>query len=125
MTEHWEETPNFSEATLITLTGGSPDATDINFTLEAGGTISGKVVDQLTNQPLENISVQLFDPTRRRCLEPYWSCTDPEGTYRFPVVPFDVQFSPVAGGGLTSAEVRLRIWRSFGRNIPPADSRTL
>ena len=98
VTEHWEETPNFSEATLITLTGVSPDATDINFTLEVGGSISGEVVDQVTNQPLENISVQLFDPRGEGGLEPFWACTDNQGRYRFPVVPFDVQFSPVAGG---------------------------
>ena len=41
--EYWQESPSFDTATAIVLTTGTPDVTGKNFTLDQGGTISGKV----------------------------------------------------------------------------------
>ena len=43
--EWWQDTPNFDDATPITLLLGSRDATGVDFTLDLGGTISGYVYE--------------------------------------------------------------------------------
>ena len=55
--EFWQETPDWGSATPITLNGGNPDLGDIDFTLEEGGTVSGRVTDQATGQGILNMGV--------------------------------------------------------------------
>ena len=52
--EWWQDTPDFNEATPITLTLGNRDATDVDFTLDLGGTISGAIFEADGTTPVTN-----------------------------------------------------------------------
>ena len=91
--EFWEETPNWDDATQLTLTTGTPDIPDIDFTLEVGGTVSGVVYDQETGMPVPHIRVQAWKEA--------WyqeTCADEYGAYTFSNLPLDDPFRVLAGG---------------------------
>ena len=92
--EFWHETPNSNAATLITLTSGSSDATGIDFTLDVGGTVSGRVIDQVTGAPIENmvagVSLDGFG---------IGTCTDANGEFIVTGLPLDTPIRVNASGG--------------------------
>lgn len=88
---HWEQTVFYENATLETLTEGSPNLTGIDFTVELGGTVSGRVTDQNTGLPIANIQVTmgpLFNGV----------CTDTDGDYTLFGIPLDTPFDVTADG---------------------------
>jgi len=81
--EIYEETIWWDQATLIPI-----GATNINFTLEPGGSISGVVTD-IDGVPLANIGVDIMDGG-------YGACTDENGHYVIMGLPFGT-YDLVAG----------------------------
>jgi hypothetical protein len=59
--EYWEEASTFADATAITLTEGDPDETGIDFTLEAGYTVTGMVYETGGTTPIEDADITLED----------------------------------------------------------------
>ena len=58
--EYWQETPDYNQATIFNLTPITNTYSNINFTLEQGGSISGYVHDNVDN-PIPNAQVILWD----------------------------------------------------------------
>jgi hypothetical protein len=58
--EYYLDSPSWSGSTLVPVTAGS-ETSDIDFTLEPGGTISGRIVD-LDGNPVYGVSVLLESP---------------------------------------------------------------
>ncbi|MBZ0305763.1 MAG: hypothetical protein K8I82_06815, partial [Anaerolineae bacterium] len=82
--EFWQEKSSWDQANPITLTAGSPNRTGINFTLDPGGTISGRVLDQDTGQPVPFISIGIESPAYG-----IGRCTDANGYYTIGGIPFN------------------------------------
>ncbi|MCI0519861.1 MAG: carboxypeptidase regulatory-like domain-containing protein, partial [Chloroflexi bacterium] len=57
MVEYWQETPDWTLATPVTVDAGTPTVSGINFTLVEGGKITGRVLEAATGLPLENVRV--------------------------------------------------------------------
>jgi hypothetical protein len=96
--QFYDKTSRMVEATLIQA-GPSNGRMDIDFYLENGGTISGTIVEQDTNTPLEGISlkIQQVEPTNI-----FWvSKTNSTGKYSINVP--DGTYIVMAPSGLTDA----------------------
>ena len=85
---------------LVTVT--APDeVANINFSLGHGGTITGRVIDQDTDQPLAfmsvnvNLNVSIYYPLN--------ACTDDQGYYTITGVPLDVDFRVSSGSRLNTS----------------------
>ncbi len=80
--EFWQESSNWNSATILTLTTAVPSLSNINFTLDLGGTISGAVADE-NGTPLVNANVcgNFFDNNGGGigCVQ-----TGADGSYAFP-----------------------------------------
>lgn len=85
LSEYWQETNDSASATLLTLTEAAPEQTDINFTLDPAGSISGTVYAADGITPLPHIAVSVTANN-------YGSgaCTDSNGHYGFHGVPFNL-----------------------------------
>ncbi|MBN2238494.1 MAG: carboxypeptidase regulatory-like domain-containing protein [Dehalococcoidales bacterium] len=86
--EFWQETPLHHMAAPLQVNAPN-DVTDINFTLELGGSISGTITDNATGQPLGGIDVGIikFDTLMgwQQCYGT--TLTNPDGTYTIADVP--------------------------------------
>ena len=85
--EFWQEASDPNSASLLTLTIANPDRTEINFTLDLGGVISGTTYEADGATPLPHISISFQDD--------YISynqsvCSDENGHYEFHGMPFDM-----------------------------------
>jgi hypothetical protein len=90
--EYYQEAGlNGANATLVTVTAGNA-STDIDFTLDPGGTISGIATDSVSGDPLPNIVVE----TRNDI----WAgaCTDANGAYTLTGMPLDTDIVLAAVG---------------------------
>jgi hypothetical protein len=85
--EFWQETGSSNNANLVTLTSQDPDRIDINFTLDAGGVISGTVYASDGVTPLQHIAVSFHNEDNS-----YGNsvCTNADGEYAFHGAPFDI-----------------------------------
>ncbi len=92
--ELWQETPNWDDASLITLTSPSPDQTGIDFTLEQGGSISGVVHAADGTTPFPNVPVSINGDNYGDGI-----CTDASGQYVFHGIPFGLQLRVQAAPG--------------------------
>jgi len=86
--EFWQESGDANDASSVVLTSGNPDATGIDFTLDAGGAISGTVYAADGVTPLENIAVSFHDEYVSDYNQSV--CTDATGHYEFHGAPFDM-----------------------------------
>ena len=57
--EFWQEKTNWDEADIVSFTSASPIQNNINVTLEEGGTISGRIVNETTGNPIQNLNVNV------------------------------------------------------------------
>jgi len=82
--EYYNEQSNWDFAERVEVYSDA-NTSDINFTLEMGGSISGTITDQ--GEPVEGIGVQacFFNDDNYPC---WWGDTDGEGIYIIPGVPF-------------------------------------
>jgi len=96
--EYYSETPNFYDATPINISGGNDIVSNINFTLDVGGIITGRVMAEVGGAPLENVQVGASEYDE----ENYWSnsWTDSDGYYTI--------------GGLVDGDYRVRIDNTDG-----------
>ena len=79
--EWWQEAIKDNERSSITLTAQTPCSTNINFTLDLGGAITGKVVTYSTQTPISGIFVEAFGSG-------YGSAwTDADGNYTIQNLP--------------------------------------
>lgn len=75
--EYWQEASTVKEATPVNIEN-EKSVTDINFTLQAGAAIKGKVIDFATREPLARAIVSVYDQAN------HWkkaAMTDAEGMY--------------------------------------------
>jgi hypothetical protein len=86
ISEYWQETRNPGAATPLTLTHGSAVASDINFTLEAGGSVSGTASSAKDAAPLEHIAISLLGNNFNVSI-----CTGADGHYTIHGVPFGLE----------------------------------
>ena len=94
VSEYWPETFYSDSATPLTVTAGSPSQTNIDFTLEMGGAISGTVYATGGVPPLENVVVSIDGD--------YYShgdCTDALGHYVVHGVPVGFSVRAAAAPG--------------------------
>ena len=88
--EWWNEVDHPDDASSITLSFGAPDITGINFTLMAGGTISGMVYRADGVTPLENLNVGLDNM-------PIGTCTNENGEFTLEGIPAGTAVTIYAG----------------------------
>ncbi|MFC2140442.1 hypothetical protein ACFLQ1_01820 [Candidatus Auribacterota bacterium] len=84
--QYYDGQTDFDSALIVHVDQGV-ETTDINFSLEAGGKISGSLIDGTTNNPLtHNIGINLLDSVSGQ----YLLGTDvgAEGTYQLENIPF-------------------------------------
>lgn len=84
--EFWQNTGNPNNLTWLTLTAQNPDLTNIDFTLDAGGEISGTVYAADGVTPLEHIAISFQNDIGYNNSV----CTDANGQYTFHGAPFDL-----------------------------------
>ena len=92
--EYYDETANQENATILTLDGGNLLYTDINFTLEPGGWITGYVTDEF-DQPLANININAYSEARGNG---EGTCTDENGYYGIYGLGYAGDYVVSAGG---------------------------
>jgi hypothetical protein len=76
--EYYNDVANKREATIVPVADGT-EITDINFTLEKGGAISGFVGSDGDSLPIPDAVVRVFETNTGRHVQTY---TDREGVYR-------------------------------------------
>jgi len=83
------------------ITADLPNATGVDFTLEIGGTISGRVVDSLTSKGISGVHVNAHDRTTDEWLA--GTDTDPNGYYTLVGLPTGsyIVRTHAAGSGLS------------------------
>ncbi len=82
--EFYPDADNRNDAGRVTLSGEN-QLTGIDFTLDPGGSIAGRILDTKTGLPLANINVDLE--------QGWWgTCTDADGYYYIPSVHFGGQY---------------------------------
>ncbi|MSP11871.1 MAG: hypothetical protein EXR62_02820 [Chloroflexi bacterium] len=91
--QYYHLTSNSAAATPLTITGGA-HLNGIDFSLEPGGTIAGRVVDAGTGAPVANMVVGALDWVTRF---PFAGTTDAQGNYRILGLPTSVYLLFVAG----------------------------
>lgn len=92
MQQFWDHTLDWGAATLLTVNAGQT-IPNINFSLTAGGSVSGIVVDAGNNTPLRNVQINANFGS--------WgtgTCTNADGTYTFSGLPAGTPFRISAGG---------------------------
>ncbi len=92
--EYYNETANQENATILTLDGGNLLYTEINFTLEPGGWITGYVTDEF-DQPLANINIDAYSESRG---SGEGTCTDENGYYGIYGLGYAGDYVVSAGG---------------------------
>jgi hypothetical protein len=60
MTEYWEETTGWDDATTLTLSSGTSSYSGIDFTLDLGGSVSGHIYETGGSTPVANAEVVIF-----------------------------------------------------------------
>ncbi len=90
--EWWPEGGSNADVEYLTLTLEDPDRTGIDFTLEVGGTVTGRITDAATGDPIPGMNVTTG---------PLWlgTCTDDEGYYTLDLVPASYPFEIGAASG--------------------------
>ncbi|MBL8130957.1 MAG: carboxypeptidase regulatory-like domain-containing protein [Anaerolineae bacterium] len=88
--EFWQEKQYWHLADLIMLTSGVPGPTNINFTLEPGGSISGVVRDE-GGAPQGGVPVDTQPGG-------YGTCSNPDGSYTLSGMPLNAPYKIRAGG---------------------------
>lgn len=82
--------PNMFSMVTLSLNKDTPNR-DVQFTLERRGTLSGRILDADTNEPIPGFTVRLLAMgTSNGQARPLWSgspVTDPQGVFRAEVVP--------------------------------------
>ncbi|MBK8027377.1 MAG: carboxypeptidase regulatory-like domain-containing protein [Chloroflexi bacterium] len=91
--EDWEEVMPWDPPNWITLPAPGPGPSNIHFTLNPGGSISGSVIDQTTGLPIDNITIDIH-------IDGYGmgKCTEADGSFSFDGIPLDVPFRVNSGG---------------------------
>jgi len=79
MGEYYSETNIYDNATLVTVNGGDDIAENINFTMEEGGVITGRVTAAVGGAPFEDLSVWADEYYNNNF--GYHTRTDPNGYY--------------------------------------------
>jgi hypothetical protein len=96
--EHWEEAGLQGPGTPITLTTGEPTRDNIDFTLDPGGTITGRVYDSADGSPVPTvIRVSIMDS---------WIATSPDalGYYTLKGMPLNRDYAYVTAHNPNGSE---------------------
>ena len=88
--EFWPESNQYQSAEPVILTAEVPDLTNINFTLDVGGQISGTTFASNGVTPLPHIAVSLVNDQHGYVFGT--TCSDEHGQYTSHGVPFNLSF---------------------------------
>ncbi len=97
--ECYNNTYNYWKATPVTVSPGK-DTSDVNFSLDPGGTISGKVMSYDGSTPLSGILVECWLMVNDAQTAGFATSPDSQGNYTIYIVPYGDYF--VGASGLNS-----------------------
>jgi len=115
--EYYEEQTDWQNATVLTLDAGNQLFTDINFTLEPAGMITGYITDEADN-PLANINVDAHSDSRG---SDEGMCTDENGYYVLAGLGYADDWVVSSGGNNHCQDQSAEYVRTFYDNVHSYD----